>query len=249
MRKKIIMGNWKMNGSAASIVELLTNLKALQSQTPKADSVVFPPSIYIPLVQSHLTNTSIAWGAQNVYPKDQGAYTGEVSAPMLKDFGCRYVLVGHSERRQLFHETENFVANKFHHVKDHDMIPVLCVGETEEQRQQGLTEQVLSQQLDAVAHLNGDAFKNSIVAYEPVWSIGTGKTASLEQVQAVHHYIRGFVAKNNQDHAEVLQIIYGGSVTADNAAEFFKLPDVDGVLVGGASLNAQSFVDIIKCTN
>jgi triosephosphate isomerase len=248
MRLKIVAGNWKMNGRSDQIKSLLQQiLKPLDGQT-KAQCIVFPPSIYLPLVKDCLNETSIKWGAQNVYPSDAGAFTGELSAPMLQDYDCRYVLVGHSERRRLFGEDEKFVAEKFHHVKEHGMIPVLCVGETQEERQKGLTEQVLAQQLLALGEAR-QSFKNCLIAYEPVWAIGTGLTATPEQVQVVHASIRALVAGFCSEDAKQLSILYGGSVNEKNAAALFAMPDVDGGLIGGASLNAQQFVEIVKCIN
>lgn len=248
MRQKFIMGNWKMNGSHQ---EISTLLQAIQEHLPasKAQSVVFPPSIFIPFVRELLANSPIAWGAQNVYPQDAGAYTGEISAPMLKEFACKYILVGHSERRRLLNESEKFVAEKFHHVKDHDMIPVLCVGETQEERSRGLTEEILSQQLLAITEIGTQVFQRCIIAYEPVWAIGTGLTASPEQVQEAHKFIRSLVAGFDNDAAKSLPILYGGSVSEKNASSLFAMPDIDGGLVGGASLKAQQFVEIVKCIN
>jgi triosephosphate isomerase len=248
MRQKFIMGNWKMNGSEQDSSLLLHSLLEQRSET-KATCVVFPPSILLHLAKEKLQNSSIAWGAQNVYPQDAGAYTGEISGPMLKEFGCRFVLVGHSERRHILHESEKFVAEKFHHVKDHDMIPVLCVGETQEERSNGLTEEILSQQLLAVTELGANFFQKCIVAYEPVWAIGTGQTASPEQAQEAHKFIRTLVAGFDQDAAKSLPIVYGGSVNEKNAASLFAMPDIDGGLVGGASLKAQQFLEIVKCIN
>ncbi|MBI2786521.1 MAG: triose-phosphate isomerase, partial [Legionella longbeachae] len=184
-----------------------------------------------------------------VYPKDFGAYTGEMSAPMLKDYSCRYVLVGHSERRHCFHEDENFVAQKFHHVKEHGMIPILCVGETLNEREQGQTEQVIAKQLLAISEYDKNCFSDCIIAYEPVWAIGTGKTASPEQAQEVHQFIRKMVAEINNSDAQLLPLLYGGSVNENNAKALFVMPDIDGVLVGGASLNAKQFLEIVKCIN
>lgn len=249
MRQNIVMGNWKMNGRIDQVTALLNDLLANLPKQTNADCVVFPPAIYLPLAQSLLSDSSVSIGAQNVYPKDVGAYTGELSAPMLSDFGCRYVLVGHSERRHLLHEDEKFVAEKFHHVKDHDMIPVLCVGETLDEREQGLTEQVLTKQLLAVTHFGERFFQKCVVAYEPVWAIGTGRTASPEQAQAAHVFIRSLVAKVDENDANQLSILYGGSVNEKNAHSLFAMLDVDGGLVGGASLNAQQFVEIVKCIN
>jgi triosephosphate isomerase len=249
MRKRIVAGNWKMNGSVDSIATLLNELKQSLQNEYSAECVVLPPAIYLPLVSQCLVSSNIFWGGQNVYPKEAGAFTGEVSAPMLNDYGCRYVLVGHSERRTLFHEDEKFVADKFHHVKEHDMIPILCVGETLSQREQGLTETVLVSQLRAVADKGRDAFTRCVIAYEPVWAIGTGKTAQPEQVQQVHEVIRSIIADCSDVDAQSLSILYGGSVNEKNAQALFAMPDVDGGLIGGASLNAQQFAEIVKCIN
>ncbi|WED43145.1 triose-phosphate isomerase [Legionella cardiaca] len=249
MRKKIVAGNWKMNGRISQIKSLLQQLLALMDDSITADCLVIPPAIYMALVEQQLANSKIKWGAQNVYPEDMGAFTGELSGPMLKDYGCKYVLVGHSERRRIFAESEKFVADKFHHVKEHGMIPVLCVGETLEERKQGLTEQVLTKQLLAITETNNRCFNGCIIAYEPVWAIGTGQTALPEQVQEVHSSIRALVAEFNLNDANQLSILYGGSVNEKNASSLFAMPDVDGGLVGGASLNAQQFVDIVKCIN
>ncbi|MFA5958937.1 MAG: triose-phosphate isomerase [Tatlockia sp.] len=249
MRQKIVAGNWKMNGRISAINALLQQLLIAINKQDATQCLVFPPAIYIPLVQDLLNHSAIQWGAQNVYPKESGAFTGELSAPMLKEYGCRYVLVGHSERRHLFGEDEKIVAEKFHHVKEHGMIPVLCVGETLEERQKGLTAQVLAKQLLAITSNHADCFKACVVAYEPVWAIGTGQTALPEQVQQVHADIRALVADFNRDDADHLSIVYGGSVNEKNAAALFAMPDVDGGLIGGASLNAQQFVEIVKCIN
>ena len=249
MRNKIVMGNWKMNGRLQAIITLLQDVLNGLPLEPNATCAVLPPAIYLPLVKDLLIGSNVQWGAQNVYPKNEGAYTGELSAPMLQDYECRYVLVGHSERRHLFHEDENFVAEKFHHVKDHGMIPVLCIGETLAEREQGLTKAVLIKQLTAVTHASGACFDKCIIAYEPVWAIGTGQTASPDQVQDVHQFIREWVAMFNHGSAAELSIIYGGSVNEKNAQALFAMPDVDGGLIGGASLNARQFVEIVKCIN
>jgi len=249
MRKKIVAGNWKMNGQINRIKDLLQSLITLLSKQTGIECVVMPPTIYLPLVTDCLTNTSIKWGAQNVYPQDAGAFTGEISGPMLQDFNCSYVLVGHSERRRLFGEDEKFIADKFHHVKEHDMIPVLCVGETLQEREKGLTEKILSQQLLAVTGRAASCFERCVIAYEPVWAIGTGKTASPQQVQEVHEFIRSYIAGFEGNNANQVSILYGGSVNEMNAGSLFAMPDVDGGLIGGASLNAQQFVEIVKCIN
>lgn len=246
MKQQMVMGNWKMNGSLGTIDGLLGEVQSHLSQSQQAQCVVFPPSIYLPRVQGLLSNSAIRWGAQNVYPADTGAFTGELSGAMLQDFQCHYVLVGHSERRHLFGEDEIFVAKKFHHTKVHDMIPVLCVGETLAERDKGLTEVVISRQLSAVLNGQDDVFNRAVIAYEPVWAIGTGNTATTEQAQEVHAFIRGFVQGYS---SERVTILYGGSVNETNARELFSMPDVDGGLVGGASLNARQFVEIVKCIN
>ena len=247
MRSRFVMGNWKMNGSISSITSLLHELKERLPKQQQSQTVVFPSSIYLPLVEQQLSESDISWGAQNCNPKDSGAFTGEISVPMLKEFNCKYVLVGHSERRQLYNEDENFVAKKFHHAKDHDMIPVLCIGETLAEREQGLTESVISRQLHAVMDGKSNVFSRCVVAYEPVWAIGTGKTASTQEAQDAHCYIRGLIAEFEEKNAAQLTILYGGSVNETNAKALFSMPDVDGGLVGGASLNAQQFVEIVKC--
>ena len=249
MRKQRIMGNWKMNGSVQQVESLLHELRLNIPAAVNVECVVFPPSIYLPKVSEFLTASPITWGAQNVYPKDAGAYTGEVSGSMLCDYGCRYVLVGHSERRRIFHEDEKFVSEKFHHVKDHGMIPVLCIGETLAERENGLTQQVLTQQILAVTTTGNRFFENCVVAYEPVWAIGTGKTAAPDEVQAVHFFVRQLVSTIDECSAGALSIVYGGSVNEKNAAELFAMPDVDGGLIGGASLHAQQFLEIVKCIN
>lgn len=249
MRTKLVIGNWKMNGQLAEVTQLTAELKKLIKPELAHNTVLLPPAVYLPLVQQELKGTQIKLGAQNIYPKVSGAYTGELSAPMLQDFGCLYVLVGHSERRHYFKEDENFVAQKFHHAKEHGMIPVLCVGETLSERENGQTEQVISRQLQAVIDESKNCFSNCIIAYEPVWAIGTGKTALPEQAQEVHQFIRSLVREVNSSDAEGLTLLYGGSVNPNNAKALFTMPDIDGGLVGGASLNAKQFVDIVTCIN
>lgn len=244
MRKKIIAGNWKMHGSIEEVTQLLTQLANTIDRLPvDTECVVFPPAIHIPLTQKLLHHSPISWGGQNCYPKEAGAYTGEHSVLMFKEYGCRYLLVGHSERRQLFGEDEKKIAEKFHHIKEHGIIPVLCVGETLEQREAGQTYNILAHQLASIAESNASCFERCIIAYEPIWAIGTGKTATPVQVQDVHAYIRSYI-----DTAEV-SILYGGSVNEKNASALFAMPDVDGGLIGGASLNAQKFVEIVQCIN
>ena len=250
LRQRYVLGNWKMNGRLPELVTLIHQLLNVCRPDEKTRIAVFPPAIFIPKMAELLQGTFIAYGAQNVFSKDAGAYTGELSALMLKDFFCHYVLLGHSERRHLFQEDEKFIAEKFHHVKDRDMIPVLCVGETQDQRDNAETEATLSRQLSSVfdGH-SAQALTNIVVAYEPVWAIGTGKTASPEQAQDAHQFIRSFLSQYGRDEAERLPIVYGGSVNAMNAQSLFSMPDIDGGLIGGASLDAQEFGDIVQCIN
>lgn len=248
MRQKLVAGNWKMNGRIQSVDALISSL--LEKMNPSdVLTVVLPPYVFLPRVKELLEGSAICWGAQNLYPLDSGAVTGEISTPMLREFGCRYALVGHSERRQIFKENENFVSEKFHHAKLHGIIPILCVGETLEEREKGLTEQVINQQLRAIVKPNQKVFNQCVIAYEPVWAIGTGRTATPEQAQAVHGFIRQFVAGYDEVDAENLSILYGGSVNEKNAKALFSMPDIDGGLVGGASLNAEQFLEIVECIN
>jgi triosephosphate isomerase len=232
-RGRLVAGNWKMHGSRASIQALLDSLLQGIPKEGKAGCAVCVPFPYLGLVAERLRGSPIAWGAQNLSEHGQGAYTGEVSAAMLAEFGCRYVLVGHSERRQLYGETDAQAAAKFAAVKKAGMTPILCVGETLEERDAGQTEAVVARQLGAVD------FEDAVLAYEPVWAIGTGRNATPEQAQAVHAFLRKKVP------AQTL-ILYGGSVKPQNAAAIFAMPDVDGGLIGGASLVAKDFLDIVK---
>ena len=235
-----------MNASTATTADLIERLVAGVDQLPaKVEMVVFPPLPYLAQAQQLLQHATIALGAQNVSEQAQGAYTGEVSAAMLKDFGVRYVLVGHSERRSLYAESDTLVAAKFQAVQAAGMVPVLCVGETLAQREEGATLSVVNGQVQAVIDALGvAALASSILAYEPVWAIGTGLTASPEQAQEVHQAIRAHVAAQDAAVAEGMQILYGGSVNAATATELFAQADIDGGLVGGASLDAQSFLAI-----
>jgi triosephosphate isomerase len=249
VRKKYVMGNWKMNGTRTEVNALATEIIETIPLKKNCQSVVLPPAIYLPLVSELISGSDIEWGAQNIYQQNSGAYTGEISPLMVKDYQGKYILVGHSERRHLLGENEKIVAEKFHLIKVHDMIPVLCIGETLEERDKGLTEQVLKKQLLSIQAIGAD-FSNSIIAYEPVWAIGTGKTAIPNDVQLVHALIRSFIGEiNNSSTAQATSILYGGSVNEKNALGIFSMPDVDGGLIGGASLNAHQFVEIIKCIN
>lgn len=248
MRKKIVAGNWKMHGSRILIQQLLDDIKRQLPRLPEGvNAVVFPPAMYVPLVASILQDSALQWGGQNVYTALLGAYTGEHSILMFQDYDCRYMLVGHSERRHIFHETEKNIAEKFHLVKEHGMIPVLCVGETLNERESGATKHVLHQQLSMLLNENPQCFKNAVLAYEPVWAIGTGHTAHPEQAQEAHAFIREEIARFDACVSQEVTILYGGSVNKTNAASLFAMPDVDGGLVGGASLNASQFVEIISC--
>lgn len=244
MRRKIAAGNWKLNGNLAFADELLGALKVPQGEG--VEVLVFPPMVYVAGLAAKFADRGIAFGAQDVSEHAKGAYTGEVAAAMLKDAGIGHTLVGHSERRQYHGETSAIVADKFVAAKAAGVVPVLCVGETLEEREAGQTEARITEQLGAVFDLAGpQALDGAIVAYEPVWAIGTGKTASPAQAQEVHAFIRGQAIKQDANIAGSLPILYGGSVKADNAAELFAQPDVDGGLVGGASLLADEFNGII----
>lgn len=247
MRRKLVAGNWKMHGSLVTNNQLLDEIiKGLQG-SHDADYAVCVPYPYLPSVKSSLQNSNIAWGAQNVSQYEKGAYTGEISASMLNDFECRYVIVGHSERRALYGESSFIVAEKFLAAQKSGIIPILCVGETLEQRESGVTERIIEEQLTTVINLSGvESLQKAVIAYEPVWAIGTGKTATPQQAQDVHTFIRSVISKLNSNTAKELVILYGGSVKANNAAELFLMPDIDGGLIGGASLIASDFVAICQ---
>ena len=250
MRQPLVAGNWKMNGSRESVRALLDGLKQGIGQVEVAEVAVCPPFIYIPDVQEQLQGTAIAWGGQDVSTEASGAYTGEISTAMLLDFGCRYVIVGHSERRSYHGESDELVAKKYAAARAAGLIPILCVGETLEERESGVTEQVVARQLDAVIDLEGvSALAGGVIAYEPVWAIGTGRTATPEQAQEVHAFIRGRVAQQDGAVAEGLRILYGGSMKPGNAAELLAKPDIDGGLIGGASLQAEDFLGICTAAN
>ena len=250
MRQPLVAGNWKMNGSRASISELLGGLKAGIGQVTTAEVAVCAPAIYLPDTQAQLDGTPIMWGAQDVSVHASGAYTGEIAGSMLKDFGCRYAIIGHSERRAYHGETDEVVAQKFAAARASGLVPILCVGETLEEREQGITEQVVGRQLDAVvAHCGIEMVGEGVIAYEPVWAIGTGKTASKEQAQDVHAFIRGRLAASSQTVAGDMRILYGGSMNPKNAAELVAQPDIDGGLIGGASLKAEDFLAVCSAAN
>lgn len=244
-RQYLIAGNWKMNGSRSANSSLLDGIVA---KLPSYDSVEFlvcPPAIYLESVKDQIGNAGLCLGAQNVSEYETGAYTGEISATMLAEMGCRYVLVGHSERRSLFAELNEQVADKFSTAVEAGLKPILCVGETLAQREDGETEEVVARQLKAVTDLVGLAgFKGAVVAYEPVWAIGTGQTASPEQAQTVHAFIRAELAVLDAALAQQTRLLYGGSMKAANAAGLLAMPDIDGGLIGGAALVADEFMGI-----
>lgn len=247
MRRPLVAGNWKLNGSGASIEALVKGIVTGAAELSDVSIVVCAPYVYIPQTADLLKGSDVGLGAQDVSDQSEGAFTGEVSAAMLDEFGCRYVIVGHSERRALFGERDEDTAGKFAAARKQGLIPVLCVGESLEERESGVTEAVVGRQLDAVIALEGvDALADAVIAYEPVWAIGTGKTATPQQAQDVHAFIRGKIAALNGDVAEKVQILYGGSVKGSNAAELFAMADIDGGLIGGASLNAQDFLAICQ---
>jgi len=245
MRKILVAGNWKMHGSKAMVRTLLEGLLAGSSANGKADLAVFPSFPYLSLAESILSGSHIRWGGQTLNPNAQGAHTGETSGGMLVDMGCKYVLVGHSERRAIYAESDEDVAKRFKAALDAGLEPVLCVGETQQEREQGQTEAVVARQLDAVIGSVGiNAFSQATIAYEPVWAIGTGLTATPQQAQSVHAFIRDKISSLNVIIGSQLRILYGGSVNGSNAAELFAQSDIDGGLVGGASLTAEDFLAI-----
>lgn len=250
MRQPLVAGNWKMNGSLASVQELLAGLKDGVGAVNNAKLVVCPPSVFIAETRAQLAGTVIGWGGQDVSTQESGAYTGETAASMLTDFGCEYVIIGHSERRTYHGETDQLVAEKFTAARKSGLIPLFCIGETLEEREQGITEEVVARQIDAVIdHCGVEMLGEGVIAYEPVWAIGTGKTATPEQAQEVHAFIRARVASNSAAVAESLQILYGGSMNPGNAAELMANPDIDGGLIGGASLKAADFLAICTAAN
>lgn len=246
MRRPIVAGNWKMHGSRAENARLVEGLLAGLPARPVAECVVCPPFVYLQEIGRLLRDSNVALGAQDVAAEAQGAYTGEVSASMLKDIGCAQVIVGHSERRSLYGEDDTLVARKFAAAHANGLRPVLCVGERLDERESGRTHEVVGRQLEAVLQLCGaGVFEQAVIAYEPVWAIGTGRNATPEQAQDVHAFIRGRVAARDARIAGLVRILYGGSVKAGNAAELFSMPDVDGGLIGGASLKAEEFLAIL----
>lgn len=247
MRYRLVAGNWKMHGSRRANAALLDALLPALGALGAVETAVCVPFPYLTEVAARLTGSKIALGAQNLSEFESGAYTGEVSAPMLAESGCEYVLIGHSERRALYAETDKQVAAKFTAAQKAGLRPILCVGETLADRDAGRTEQVVGRQLDAVLDVAGaGGMENAVLAYEPVWAIGTGRTATPQQAQDVHAFLRGRIAGQAESVAGKLRILYGGSVKPGNAAEIFAMQDVDGGLIGGASLVAEDFLAICK---
>ena len=248
MRQPLIAGNWKMNGSLDSTRALLDAVCAkARTVAETVEVALLPPFVYLPETAAHLADSPVRWGAQNVSEHQSGAYTGEVSAAMLADFGCHYVLVGHSERRALYGETDELVAAKFAAAQTQNLQPILCVGETLDERDQDQTLAVVDRQLNAVLQHSGVAsLQQAVIAYEPVWAIGTGRTATPEQAQEVHAYIRSIIAQHDATIASSVRILYGGSVKGSNAGTLLAMTDIDGGLVGGASLDASDFSAIIQ---
>ena len=255
MRRNLVVGNWKMHGDLKSNEILLHGIMSGLQDLHNTDFVVCVPNPYLFQALSLLKGTNIAWGGQNVNQHEEGAYTGAVAPHMLTDLGCSYVLLGHSERRNLFYETNLTAAARFDAAIQAGLTPVLCVGETLAEHEAGLTEVIIASQMDAVMATLGELefatalAVNMVFAYEPVWAIGTGKTATPEQAQAVHQFIRHRIARRNPDAAAKVRIIYGGSVKPHNAEQLFQMPDVDGGLIGGASLNADEFIAICQAAN
>jgi triosephosphate isomerase len=250
MRQLLVAGNWKMNGSLDSVQELLDGIKQGMGDVKNAEVVVCPPTVFIPQAQQQLAGTAVAWGGQDLSTESAGAYTGEIAASMLNEFACKYVIVGHSERRTYHAESDELVAKKYAVARAAGLVPILCIGETLEEREGSITEEVVARQLDAVIELEGvDALAEGVIAYEPVWAIGTGMTATPEQAQDVHAFIRSRVAAKSAEVAEGLRILYGGSMKPDNAKELLGKPDIDGGLIGGAALKAGDFLGICTAAN
>jgi triosephosphate isomerase len=245
MRPGLIAGNWKMNGNLQSAIDLVEGIMA--GDPGKARLAVCPPAVYLMKVGGMLAQSKIALGAQNVCDRESGAFTGEIAASMLKECGCSYAIVGHSERRALYGESDQMVAARFAMALQAGITPILCLGETLDEREDGVTEAVVARQLDAAINVSGiEGIAQSVIAYEPVWAIGTGKVASPEQAQAVHAFIRDRLAQLDSEIAQQVLILYGGSMNPANAAELLSQSDIDGGLIGGAALKANDFLAIAQ---
>ncbi len=251
MRKKIIAGNWKMNKNLSESINLISGIKSGFPQNASAEVIVCPPFTSLETVHALIKDTPIHLGAQNMYFEDSGAFTGEISADMLKSVGCEFVILGHSERRHIFGETDETVNKKIQQAVNNGLNPIFCVGETLDERENGKEFEVIEKQITAgLAGVSAENFEKIVIAYEPVWAIGTGKTASPEQAQEIHKFIRGLVSKlYSPSHADNVRILYGGSVKPNNAADLLSQSDIDGALVGGACLQAESFTQIIEAAD
>lgn len=250
MRQPLVAGNWKLNGSLESVEMLLSGITDRFSMVRNAEVAVCPPFIYLEHVRRLLQDVNIELGAQDCSDQQKGAYTGEVSASMIREFGCKYIIVGHSERRHLYAESDATVAMKFERVRENDLTPILCVGETLQDRGSGHTETVIARQLDAVLERSGiEGFSHAVIAYEPVWAIGTGKTATPGQAQQVHAFVRGRLEVLDKEIAAHIRILYGGSMKPDNAGSLLQENDIDGGLIGGAALKAEDFITIAAAGN
>lgn len=246
-RQPLVAANWKMNGTLQSIRPLVEKIRDGIKTGVRAEVAICPPFVYLAELARELEKTGIGLGAQNLSQHAAGAYTGEVAAAMLLDFNCRYVIVGHSERRTLYGEKDAIVAEKFERAVQSGLRPILCIGEYLEEREAGDTENVIARQLDAVINHGGiEGFAQAVIAYEPVWAIGTGRTATAEQAQEAHAFIRLRLARHDERIADTVRILYGGSVKAANAEELFNMADIDGGLIGGASLDAADFLSICR---
>ena len=247
-RQPLVAANWKMNGTLASMKPLVDAIKT-GLEGSDVEVAICAPYVYLPELSQRLQGSGIATGAQNVSEHESGAYTGEISTTMLNEFNCHYIIVGHSERRSLYGESDAMVAEKFAQVQSAAMLPILCIGEHLAEREAGITEEVVSRQLDAVLEKVGiGAFSQAVIAYEPVWAIGTGLTATKDQAQEVHAFIRQRLGEQDSTIAASIRLLYGGSVKADNANDLFSMTDVDGGLIGGASLKAEDFLAICHAT-
>ncbi|CZF84494.1 Triosephosphate isomerase [Grimontia indica] len=249
MRRPLVMGNWKLNGSKAMVADLIKGLDAQLAGVEGVDVAIAPPVMYLDLAEQLLgkAESKILLGSQNVDVNASGAFTGDISPEMLKDFGATHIIIGHSERRDYHAESDEYVAKKFAFLKEHGLVPVLCIGESEAQNEAGETVAVCARQLDAVINTQGvEALNGAVIAYEPIWAIGTGKAATAEDAQRIHAEIRAHIAAKSEEVAKNVVIQYGGSVKPENAEAYFAQPDIDGALVGGAALNAESFAAIAK---
>ena len=250
MRTPIVAANWKLNGSLEMADALVSAINAHSATCADVDVVISPPFPYLVKVAGLINANNVYLGAQSAAQHQSGAYTGEVSATMLAEFGCKYVIVGHSERREYYGETDEVVADKFQQIQSAGLLPILCVGESLEQRESGVMQETIVGQVRAVVEQAGiEAMNKAVIAYEPIWAIGTGKTATPDQAQEVHAIIRAEIAKQSSSVAEQLRILYGGSVKAGNAAELFSQTDIDGGLIGGASLDAEQFNAIVSAAS